>query len=254
MRRDAPSHRRSPKWKWIAAAAAVVVLIAAWHFLPLQDWVKALERQVNGLGVLGGILYAAIFVVGSLLFVPGSILGLGAGYLFGFAGGMAVAWAAATVTAAIGFLIARYLARHPVERAARRNPRFAAIDAAIARSGWKMVCLLRLAAIVPFSLSNYLFGLSSVDFVTYMATSAVATLPGIFFYVYLGAAGRSLAENGPRSPWEWAVLAAGIAASVVMTVVITRIAKRHLRSGRADASGFADAGLAEPPTSPRLAR
>jgi uncharacterized membrane protein YdjX (TVP38/TMEM64 family) len=220
------------KWKWIAAGAAVLALIASWHLLPLEDWLHALEEQIEGMGVLGGVLYFAVYVAAALLFVPGSILGLGAGYLFGIAGGMVVVWTAVTASAAIGFLIARYLARDTVERLARRNARFGAIDAAIGKNGWKTVGLLRLCQILPFSLLNYLFGLTSVDFIPYIAATAVGMLPGSFFYVYLGAAGKSLGEKGYRSTWEWALLGAGLVATVVMTVILTRVAKKQLNSSK----------------------
>jgi uncharacterized membrane protein YdjX (TVP38/TMEM64 family) len=219
------------RWRWIAAGAAVVALFAAWHFLPLKDWLEALEDRVSGMGVLGGVVYGLVYVAASLLFVPGSILTLGAAYLFGIAGGMAVVWPAATAAAAVGFLIARYLAREQVERLARRHPKFGALDAAIGKSGWKVVGLLRLSAIVPFSLSNYFFGLTSVDFMPYVAATAVGMLPGTFFYVYLGAAGKSLGE-GEKSPWEWALLGAGVLATAVTAVILGRIAKKHLKSER----------------------
>jgi uncharacterized membrane protein YdjX (TVP38/TMEM64 family) len=183
------------------------------------------------MGFLGGVLYVAVYVAAALVFVPGSILTLGAGYLFGIAGGMAVVWTSATVSAGIGFLIARHLARRPVEKLARRSARFGAIDAAIGKNGWKMVGLLRLSAIVPFSLSNYLFGLSSVDFVPYIAATAVGMLPGSFFYVYLGAAGKRLFEDG-GSGWDWIVVGLGVVATAVMAVVITRLAKKELKKRR----------------------
>jgi|KBSSwiStaDraftv2_1062776.scaffolds.fasta_scaffold22372_1 uncharacterized membrane protein YdjX (TVP38/TMEM64 family) len=217
------------KSKSIAAGAAILALIAAWHFLPLQDWLTALERRIDGMGALGVVLYAAVFVAASLVFVPGSILGLGAGYLFGLAGGMALGWSAATTAAALGFLIARYLARRSVETLARRHPKLAALDTSVGKNGWKTVGLLRLCAVVPFSLSNYLFGLSAVDFVPYIAATAVGTLPGLFFYVYLGAAGKSLRENGDLSPLGWTVLGVGVVATIVMTVLFTRIAKKQLK-------------------------
>jgi uncharacterized membrane protein YdjX (TVP38/TMEM64 family) len=219
------------KWKWIAAGAAVLVLMVAWQLLPLQDWLTALEARIERMGVFGGVLYAAVYIAGALVFVPGSILGLGAGYLFGIAGGLAVGWVGVTVSAAIAFLIARYLARHPVERLARRNPKFGAIDAAVRKSGWKVVALFRLCAVMPFALSNYLFGLSSVPFVPYLVASSIGMIPGILFYVYLGAAGKSLLENGARGPWDWALLAAGLVTSAIMAVVLTRVAKKQLKGG-----------------------
>ena len=225
------------EWKWIAAGAAVLTLIAAWHFLPLEDWLGALEKRIAGMGVPGGILYAAIYLVGSLVFVPGSILGLGAGYLFGVAGGMAVVWPAVTASETIAFLIARYLARRSFERLARRHPNFGAIDEAVRKNGWKMVALLRLSAIIPFSLSNYLLGLTSVRFLPYIVTSSLGMLPGIFFYVYLGATGKSLSENDSYGPWDWAVLSAGVVATVAGAVIITRYVQKQLRIAKGSRAG-----------------
>jgi uncharacterized membrane protein YdjX (TVP38/TMEM64 family) len=232
MRSKAAERSPGRDWKWIAAGAAVLTLIAAWHFLPVQECLEALEKQIDGLGVLGGILYGVVYVAGSLVFVPGSILGLGGGYLLGVGGGMVVVWIAVTAAETIAFLIARYLARRSFERLAKRHRNFAAIDEAVGKNGWKMVALLRLSAIIPFALSNYLLGLTSVRFVPYIVTSSLGMVPGIFFYVYLGAAGKSLSENGSYGPWEWAVLAAGFVATVAGAVIITRLVKKQLSGGR----------------------
>jgi uncharacterized membrane protein YdjX (TVP38/TMEM64 family) len=90
------------------------------------------------------------------------------------------------------------------------------------------VALLRLSPLVPFSLSNYLYGLTSVRFWPYVATSWVAMLPATVLYVYLGAAGRTIGAGGKRSPWEWALLAVGLAATAAVSVLLTRVAKREL--------------------------
>lgn len=213
------------RWRWIASGIAVAALIASWYLLPLKDWMDALEAHVKGMGLLGGILYVAVYVVASLLFVPGSILGLGAGYVFGITGGMAVVWVGVILAAAAGFLVARYLARDRVERLARRSAKFGALDAAIGMSGWKAVGLVRLAAVVPFSLANYFFGLTSVRFVPFVAATAVSMLPGLFFYVYVGAAGKTLGEV-QRSPWEWVILGAAVLATAAMAVVLNRVTKK----------------------------
>jgi uncharacterized membrane protein YdjX (TVP38/TMEM64 family) len=184
------------------------------------------------MGLLGAMLYGMLFVLAALLFVPGSILTLGAGYLFGVAGGMVVAWIAVVSTAAIAFLIGRYAARESVEKMASRSPRFGALDAAVKKNGWKVVGLVRLAAIFPFSPSSYLFGLTAVDFGPYLAATAVGMAPGTVVYAYLGAAGKTLGEKGDRSPWEWALLGAVLVATVVMAVILARVAKKQLKSRR----------------------
>jgi uncharacterized membrane protein YdjX (TVP38/TMEM64 family) len=138
----------------------------------------------------------------------------------------------ATVAAALAFLSARHLARQRVERWARRSPRFEAIDAAIREQGWKVVALLRLSPLVPFSLSNYLYGLTAVRFWPYVAASAAGMIPGTLLYVGIGAAGRAAAAGHGRSPLEWALLGLGLAATVAATVLIGRAARRELGKRR----------------------
>jgi uncharacterized membrane protein YdjX (TVP38/TMEM64 family) len=214
--------------KAIVVVAVIVGLIAAARLLPVREWIQSLQEWVKGMGAAGMVIYGAIYVAAVVLFVPGIVLTLGAGFLFGLGWGIVVVSAASTTAAALAFLIARYFVRDSVEKMARRNPKFAAIDRAIGREGWKVVALLRLSPLVPFSLSNYLYGLTSVEFAPYVATSWAAMLPATVLYVYLGAAGRTIGQKTERSPWEWALLGVGLAATAAVTVLLTRVAKREL--------------------------
>src|SRR5205814_6760247 len=117
-----------------------------------------------------------------------------------------------------------------VEALARRNRTFAAIDRAIREKGWRVVALLRLSPLVPYNLSNYLYGLTPVPFAQYVLASWLAMLPATVFYVSVGAAGQAAA--GPRhhrGPLEWALIGAGLAATGVVTVMVTRAARRQLK-------------------------
>lgn len=220
---------KSMLWKWIAAAAAAVLLFVAVRALPITGWLKVFQAWVSGLGVLGGVLYGLVYVVAALLFVPGIVLTLGAGFVFGLLWGAVIVSASSTTAAALAFLIARHVARERIERLAKKNERFGVIERAIESSGWKVVALLRLSPLVPFSISNYLYGLTPVGFVPYVLASWVAMLPATILYVYLGAAGRSLGQGRARSPSEWALLLAGLAATVAVTIILSRAARKELR-------------------------
>src|SRR5437870_5652803 len=150
--------KRKLPWKWIALGAAALCLVAAGKLLPIGAWLQSFGQWISGLGPIGGVLYGIFYVIAALLFVPGLPLTLGAGYLFGFLRGTILVSVASTAAAGLAFLIARHLARPSIEKLARKNPKFDAIDRAIAKSGWKVVALLRLSPLVPFSLSNYLYG------------------------------------------------------------------------------------------------
>ncbi|HVR70055.1 MAG TPA: TVP38/TMEM64 family protein [Vicinamibacteria bacterium] len=227
----------SGRARWIVPVLAAAAAFAAVRLLPVDAWLGEFQRWVGGIGPWGGAIYGAVYVVGALLFVPGSLLTIGAGLVFGLGWGTLIVSAASTTTAAIAFLVARHLARERVQAMARRHPRFEAIDRAIADKGWTVVALLRLSPVVPFSLSNYLYGLTPVRFVPYVVTSWVAMLPGTLLYVWLGAAGGAAAAAGRgegRSPWEWGLLAAGLVATVVVTVLLTRAARRELERMRVE--------------------
>ena len=219
---------RRVSWKWVAVIAAIVALVVAVRLLPIGRWLGEFQEWVKGMGAAGMVLYGAVYIAAVVLFVPGIVLTLGAGFLFGLGRGIVLVSIASTIAAALAFLVARYFARATVERMAKKDPRFEAIDRAIGKEGWKVVALLRLSPLVPFSLSNYLYGLTSVKFWPYVATSWAAMLPATVLYVYLGAAGRTIGQRGERSPWEWGLLAVGLAATAAVTVLLTRVARREL--------------------------
>src|SRR5215813_3691163 len=223
---------RKLRWRWVATGLGALLLFAAARLLPLADWLRTFGGWISGLGALGGLLYALFYIVATVLFVPGLPLTLGAGYLFGFFWGTILISIASTIAATIAFLIARYVARDRIERLAGDHPKFAAIDRAIAKSGWKVVALLRLSPLVPFSLSNYIYGLTAVRLGPYVLASWIAMLPATFLYVYLGATGRRIGEGRARGPWEWALLGVGLAATAAVTILLARLAREELKKSQ----------------------
>ena len=145
-------------------ALALIALGATWYFLPVKDWVKAFNGWVEQRGAWGGVIFIAAYAIATVFFFPGSLMTIGAGLAFGLWRGFAAVSAGATLGAALAFLIARYFVRSKVEKAAKNNPKFAAMDEAIGTGGWKMVALLRLSPLLPFNLSNYLYGVAKIGF------------------------------------------------------------------------------------------
>jgi uncharacterized membrane protein YdjX (TVP38/TMEM64 family) len=226
--------RKAPQgipWKWVGLGIAAVGLVVSARLVPLHDLFHTFDSKIEGMGPLGALLFGLVYVASCLLFVPGSVMTIGAGLVFGLGWGIVVVSPASTTTAAIAFLIARYLARDRVEGMARRHERFAAIDRAIRDKGWRVVALLRLSPLVPFNLSNYLYGLTAVEFGPYVFASWLGMLPGTALYVYLGVAGKAAASREGRTPWEWALLGAGLAATAAVTVILTHAARREMEKG-----------------------
>jgi len=230
MSEKAGKARPSPL-RWIVLGLIVVALFVASRVLPVGDWLRGFQSWVAHKGIWGGVVYGLVYTVAVLLFVPGSVLTIGAGLVFGLGWGTVIVSIASTTAAALAFLIARYLARDRVEALAGRSPKFRAVDQAVREKGWRVVALLRLSPLVPFSVSNYLYGLTPVAFGPYVLASWIAMLPATVLYVWIGAAGKAAADASRgegRSPLEWALLGAGLAATAVVTVMITRAARRQL--------------------------
>jgi uncharacterized membrane protein YdjX (TVP38/TMEM64 family) len=225
--------KRAVPWKWIGLAIVIIALFTVVRVLPVADWLTRFNYWVAHLGIWGVLLFILVYILATVLFFPASILTIGAGFIFGVLLGTAIVSIAATVGAALAFLIARYLARNQIERRVANNLKFKRIDRAIGERGAKLVFLLRLSPLIPFNLSNYFYGLTAVKFWSYVLASWIGMLPGTLLYVYLGAAGKAslsgaAGQASGRSPWAYVLFAAGLIATVIVTVWVTRIARREL--------------------------
>lgn len=215
----------------LLAAAAIVVLVVAGG--RIAGLLPELAEWVGAQGAAAPIFFAAVYIVATILLVPGSILTLAAGALFGLWRGTLIVLVAASTGATAAFLIARYLARGRVAARVGRDARFAAIDRAIGAAGLRIVVLLRLSPVVPFNLLNYALGITSVRLRDYVI-ACIAMLPGTLLYVYYGRvigdiAALAAGERVDRDVTYYALLAVGLVATILVTALITRIARRELR-------------------------
>jgi uncharacterized membrane protein YdjX (TVP38/TMEM64 family) len=213
----------------------VVLLIAALAVFGRRAaaYLPQFAQWVHELGPWGPVVFILGYAVAALALVPGSLLTLAGGAIFGLARGTLYVFTGATLSASAAFLIARYLARSAVERRLAGKPRFAAIDRAIQQHGWRIVALLRLSPVFPFSLLNYALGLTRVRFGHYLA-ACLGMLPGTVLYVYYGKLAGDVAALAsgapvPRDRSYWVLLAVGLAATLAVTVYVTRLARSALR-------------------------
>ncbi|MCS6813109.1 MAG: TVP38/TMEM64 family protein [Cyanobacteria bacterium] len=227
---------RSYLWlKLIGLACVVAVLIVAIKVLDLQALFQTMLAWVEGLGAWGPIAFIAIYSMATIMFVPGSLLTLGGGILFGVVWGSVYVFIAATTGATLAFLISRYLVRDWVAKQIAGNVKFAAIDQAIAREGFKVVVLTRLSPLFPFSLLNYAFGITNVSLSDYVLGS-ISMIPGTFLYVYIGSLLGDLATLGtainlsPAAERLRIVLnSVGVIATIAVTLYVTSIARSALQ-------------------------
>ena len=228
---------QDPQRSWgkiIAYVVAAVVGVAVLLLLGRQagQYVPRFARWVEGLGIWGPLVFILGYTVATVAFVPGVVLTLAAGAIFGLVRGTLYTFVGATLGASAAFLVARYAARGAIEKRIAGNQRFAAIDKAVAREGLKIVALLRLSPVFPFNLLNYALGLTRVRFLDYLL-ACFAMLPGTLLYVYYGHAAGSLAEAAgghiQKGTAYWVSLGVGLAATLVVTTFITRLAGKALQ-------------------------
>jgi uncharacterized membrane protein YdjX (TVP38/TMEM64 family) len=202
--------------------AAAVWVLPRVPLSPAIDWVRAQ-------GMWAPVVFVALYVGCTVLMIPGSLLSLAAGSIFGVLWGSLYAVVAANLGANAAFLLGRWVAREAVGKRVAARPGFAAIDEAVGREGWKIVGLLRLSPVVPFTLLNYALGVTRVSFGQHALASLVGMLPGTVMYVFLGsAAGLAAGAGGEKTTAEKALFAVGLAATVAVTLVLVRLARRAL--------------------------
>ena len=202
--------------------------ISSTYLLPLESWLPRLRTWIESQGNLGTLAFGFTFVFSVLLFIPGAVLTVLAGAIFGPVWGTIIVSIASSVADGIAFLIGRYYARDAVEKLARRYRRFRILDRAITEAGWPVVALLRLSPTVPYSASNYLFGLTGIPFFPYWITTWAFTLPGTIAYVYLGYAGSEALAESTRTTVEWYLLYLGLAATIGAAIYLALFARREL--------------------------
>lgn len=191
-----------------------------------------LLARVHSLGVWAPVAFAGVYAAVVIAMLPAWPLTIVAGAMFGFWAGAAAAFAGAVAGSTAAFLLARHGGRGFVVRRFARSPRFAALELAIRREGRRIVFLMRLSPFVPFNVGNYLLGLTTLRLRDYLVASFGMT-PVTVMYAYAGfMAGEALALSGqaavPKTASYYAVLAAGLAASIAATALVTRAARRAI--------------------------
>lgn len=214
-------------------AGILLALFVASRFIDIQGAVDSTFDQIEALGPLGYVIFAVLYVLACVFMMPASPLTLAAGAAYGLGKGFILVSASSTLGALAAFLVGRYAARDWVAGRLEGSTSFKAIDDAVGREGWKIVGMTRLSPAFPFNVQNYAYGLTKVSVRHYVIASWIGMIPGTVMYVYLGTVAGSVAtagsEDAAKTPAEWALLVVGLVATIIVTVMITRIAQKALK-------------------------
>ncbi len=213
-------------WKPLALLAAIVAVLVLAKTLGWDQALKQLEPWLVSLGPWGPLVFVALYVGASILALPGSVLTLAGGVMFGAFWGTFWVSLASTLAAGTCFLIARYFARKDLENSLRNNPAFQKLDALTEKNGVLIVALTRLVPLFPFNLLNYGFGLTKVSFFSYLLTSWLCMLPGTVLYVVGSDAVKSALTQG-KIPWHLVGL---LALVLGLLALLGRYARKRLKA------------------------
>lgn len=219
--------------KLIFRTLALCIILTAAYFLNQRGMAGRLLAWAEGLGPWAPLLFTLLSIPATLFFVPSAVLTFTAGILFGLGRGFLIGLVGTSLGAVAALLMGRYLARDWIAKRFSQNKKFRLLEEIVRRKGWKIVSLARLSPVFPFLVGNYLFGLTSVPAKNYFAASLVGSVPSVAVYVYLGTLGRDLVLGegaGARTPAQWALFFAGLAATVVLTLYFRRVARQALEN------------------------
>lgn len=224
-----PPSSPTPARRWLkllGLLAALLLLFVGTRALGLGQSLKQLQPWIASLGSLGPLVFIGLYVVATVLAIPGSALTIAGGLLFGGLYGTVYVSIGSTLGAAACFLIARYLARETLLKTFGEKPAFQRLERLSLSQGAWLVALTRLIPLFPFNLLNYGFGLTRVPFVTYLFWSWLCMLPGTVLYV----AGTDAVFTGitqGRIPWPLVGL---VAAALVLLGLVAQRARGRLEN------------------------
>ncbi|MEG4483958.1 TVP38/TMEM64 family protein [Microcoleus sp. D2_18a_B4] len=220
---------------FFSIALLLALLIVATRSAYVQDVLRTLLMRIEDLGWWGPVAFVATYNLATVLFVPGSVLTLGGGAIFGLWWGSVYVFAASTLGAVFAFAIGRYLCRDRVVKYMESHPKFKALDRAVSQQGLKIVFLTRLCPLFPFNLLNYALGITQVSLKDYVLGS-FGMIPGTIMYVYSGSLVGEVAAIGTATVYaspqdsavKWLINIISFLATVAVTVFITRLASKAL--------------------------
>ncbi|NET29553.1 MAG: TVP38/TMEM64 family protein [Okeania sp. SIO1I7] len=221
--------------KFFLLFIVVISLIIAAKYFNLPELLKNILIWIDTLGIWSPVAFIIIYNLATLLLIPGLVLTMGGGVIFGVLWGAIYVFFASTLGATIAFIIGRYISRDWVYQQLHQHPKFQVVDLAVVKEGFKIVFLTRLCPLFPFNLLNYAFGVMQVSLKDYILGS-LGMIPGTIMYVYIGSIAGDITligtsqqpTNSTVELTKWIINIVGLIATVAITIYLTRLAKKAL--------------------------
>jgi uncharacterized membrane protein YdjX (TVP38/TMEM64 family) len=229
--------RRAFYFQLAVLGLAIALLFFLSWFFPIVDLVEQAQGQVMRWGAWSAVAYPLLFALCNLLLLPGGVLSVGSGFFFGLWWGSLIVLVGNSLAAALAFLLSRSVGRRWFGRWLAQNRTLKMLQPSVEREGWKIIGLSQLHPLFPASLLNYLYGLTTISFRTYIVWTSLGRAPGLFLYVYLGTLGQlglsvARGKTHPRTIeyWMWA---GAFVTTALLFIVLSRLAMQTLQSSPA---------------------
>ncbi|NET42994.1 TVP38/TMEM64 family protein [Okeania sp. SIO2B3] len=221
--------------KFFLLFLVVISLIIVAKYFNLPELLKNILIWIENLGIWSPIAFIIIYNLATLLLIPGLVLTIGGGVIFGVIWGAIYVFFASTLGATIAFIIGRYISRDWVYQQLHQHPKFQVVNLAVLKEGFKIVFLTRLCPLFPFNLLNYAFGVMQVSLKDYILGS-LGMIPGTIMYVYIGSIIGDITLIGTSQQptnftvevTKWIINIVGLISTVLVTIYLTRLAKKAL--------------------------
>ncbi len=210
------------KWlRWAVGLIISVIIVSIFVMFREQITISTLPELIKSYGIWAPIIFMLVYIVSVVAFLPGAILTIVGGLLFGPWLGTALSIVSATLGASVAFILARYFAKDWVR--SKMGDRLNVLINGVEKQGWRFVAIIRLVPLFPFNLINYAFGLTNVGLLEYALASFICMLPGTFAYTYLGSLGLAAIEGEPRQVITKLFIAIGL---LVLVAIIRWLIRR----------------------------
>lgn len=223
----ARARRRRGIWPLVAAGGFLLAMVVVGRAIDVGSHLEAAQGWTAALGVLAPAAFVVVYVVATLLGVPGMPFTLLSPLLFGVGPAFVVMVVGSAISAALAFLIARYLARDALAERLAGTDGFARLSALVEEHDWAVIPVLRILPIVPFAVVNYGFGLTGISFWRYFGWSELAMVP-MNAVLVLGAG--LLFDATARGTASWPLLGAAAAAALVL-IGLAALGRKTLARG-----------------------
>ena len=210
---------------WIRLLVGIMLIASAiivFRFTSIATWIKAENLQLLQVkaGRFAPLEFIVIYAIATILAVPGTILTLSAGALFGIVFGTIWTIVGATLGATGAFLIARFVAGEEARSQFKKGDRLRQLQQGIEQDGFWFVLSIRLSPVFPFIAVNYLLGLTPISLTAYVLATLIGIIPGTFAYAWLGYGGLEAATGG--APWQIVSALAILAVISLSPIVLKR--------------------------------